>query len=93
MKEWADQNVEIDLCLVGAKGAAFFNSYGGNVVAAVRDIGEQPAIADLIGSVNIMLDAFSDGTVDKLYIVGHEFVTTMTHSPSVHQLLLSLIHI
>ena len=87
MKEFADQNIEIDLCLVGAKAAAFFNSYGGNVVAAIRDLGEEPAVSDLIGGVKVMLDAFSSGAVDKLYLVGNEFVNTMTQNPTVEQLL------
>ncbi|MEX2130037.1 MAG: F0F1 ATP synthase subunit gamma, partial [Pseudohongiellaceae bacterium] len=38
MREWKKKNVEIDLCLIGAKAAAFFNTYGGNVVASVRHI-------------------------------------------------------
>ncbi|MGH1373061.1 MAG: F0F1 ATP synthase subunit gamma [Cellvibrionaceae bacterium] len=87
MKQWNDQEVEIDLCLIGAKAAAFFNSYGGNVVAAVRDLGEQPSVADLIGSVKIMLDGYAEGKVDKLYLVGNEFVNTMTQNPFVQQLL------
>ena len=87
MKEFDDQNVEIDLCLVGAKGAGFFNSYGGNVVAAIRDLGEDPAVADLIGGVKVMLDAYSDGKIDKLFLVGNEFVNTMTQNPTVQQLL------
>ncbi|MFK8047271.1 MAG: F0F1 ATP synthase subunit gamma [Halioglobus sp.] len=87
MKDWADQNIEIDLCLVGAKAAAFYNSYGGNVTAAVRDIGEEPAVADLIGSVKTMLDAYSEGKIDKLFLVGNQFVNTMTQDPSVEQLL------
>jgi F-type H+-transporting ATPase subunit gamma len=87
MKEWADQDIEIDLCLIGAKAAAFFNSYGGNVTAAVRDIGEEPAIADLIGSVKNMLDAYAEGKIDKLFLVSNEFVNTMTQNPAVEQLL------
>lgn len=87
MKEWADLDVGIDLCLIGAKAQAFFNSYGGNVVAAVRDLGEDPAVADLIGSVKTMLDAFAQGKIDKLYLVGNEFVNTMTQNPTVNQLL------
>ena len=87
MKEFADQQIDIDLCLVGAKAAAFFNSYGGNVVAAIRDLGEDPAIADLIGGVKVMLDAYSDGKIDKLYLVGNEFVNTMTQNSTVQQLL------
>mgnify|MGYP001321987137 CR=1 FL=1 len=87
MKKWADQEVEIDLCLIGAKASAFFNSYGGNVVASVRDLGEEPSLADLIGSVKVMLDAYAEGKIDKLYLVGNEFVNTMTQTPYVNQLL------
>lgn len=87
MKEWADQGVEIELSLIGAKAAAFFNSYGGNVVAAVRDMGETPSLADLIGSVKAMLDAYSAGRIDRLYLVSNEFVNTMVQNPVVEQLL------
>lgn len=87
MKEWSDQEVDIDLCLIGGKAGAFFNSYGGNVVASVRDLGEEPSVADLIGSVKVMLDAYAEGKIDKLYLVGNDFVNTMTQNPYVNQLL------
>ena len=87
MKEWADQNIEIDLCLVGAKAAAFFGSYGGNVVAATRDLGEEPSLSDLIGGVKTMLDAYEEGRIDRLFLVSNEFVNTMTQNPTVEQLL------
>jgi len=87
MKGWADQDIEIDLCLVGAKAAAFFGSYGGNVTAAVRDLGEEPAISDLIGGVKTMLDAYEEGRIDRLFLVSNEFVNTMTQNPTVEQLL------
>lgn len=87
MKDYADQDIEIDLCLIGAKAAAFFNSYGGNVVAAIRDLGEDPALADLIGGVKVMLDGYAEGKIDKLYLVSNEFVNTMTQNPTVEQLL------
>ena len=87
MKQWHDSNVEIDLCLVGAKAAAFFKSYGGNVIAAIRDLGESPDVADLIGGVKVMLDGFSEGKIDKLFLVGNEFINTMTQNPGVSQLL------
>ena len=87
MKEWDEQGIEIDMCLVGAKAAAFFGSFGGNIVAATRDIGEEPVLADLIGSVKTMPDAFSEGKIDKLYLVSNEFVNTMTQNPTVEQLL------
>jgi F-type H+-transporting ATPase subunit gamma len=87
MKEWADQGVDAELCLIGGKTASFFKSIGGTVTAAIRDIGEAPAVADLIGGVKVMLDAFSQGRIDRLYLVGNEFVNTMTQNPYVQQLL------
>ena len=87
MKEWADQGVEVELSLIGAKAAAFFNSYGGNVTSAVRDIGETPTLADLIGSVKTMLDAYEEGRIDRLFLVSNQFVNTMTQDPTVEQLL------
>jgi F-type H+-transporting ATPase subunit gamma len=87
MKVWADQGIEIELSLIGAKAAGFFNSYGGNVTAAVRDLGEEPALADLIGGVKTMLDAYEKGRIDRLFLVGNEFINTMTQNPTVEQLL------
>jgi F-type H+-transporting ATPase subunit gamma len=34
-----------------------------------------------------MLDAFDEGKIDKLYLVGNKFVNTMTQKPEVEQLL------
>ena len=87
MKAWADQGIDIELSLIGAKAAAFFNSYGGNVTAATRDIGEDPSLADLIGGVKTMLDAYGEGRIDRLFLVSNEFVNTMTQDPAVEQLL------
>ena len=57
------------------------------VVAAVKDVGDEPNAADLIGGVKVMLDAYDEGRIDRLFVVSNEFVNTMTQSPSVEQLL------
>ncbi len=87
MKEWDDQGVPVDLCLIGAKSSAFFGSFGGNIVAATRDLGEEPTLSHLIGSVKTMLDAYAAGDIDKLYLVSNEFINTMTQNPTVEQIL------
>ena len=87
MQEWAEKNVEIDICSIGARATTFFNNYGGNVVASVRDIGDTAAVEDVIGAVKIMLDKFDGGEIDQLMIVSNDFVNTMTHVPEVNQLL------
>ncbi|WP_417519463.1 F0F1 ATP synthase subunit gamma [Marinobacter sp.] len=87
MRSWKDKGVAIDLCAIGQKGASFFRSYGGNVVAALTHIGDDPSAEVLIGNVKVMLDAFSDGKIDRLYLVSNEFVNTMTQMPKAEQLL------
>jgi len=87
MKEWHDQKVEADLCVIGNKGASFFRSFGGNVVAAIGNLGEEPSVNDLVGSVKVMLDAFNEGRLDRLYLVSNKFINTMTQKPTIDQLL------
>ena len=87
MTEWREAKVQTDFCVVGGKGANFFRSYGGNVVAAISKLGEEPSLNDLIGSVKVMLDAYGDGRIDRLYLVSNKFVNTMTQKPEVQQLL------
>ena len=87
MKEYADQGVEINIATIGGRAATFFNNYGGNVVASVRDMGETPELTDVIGSVRVLLDKFDNGEIDRLLLVSNDFVNTMTHQPTVLQLL------
>jgi len=87
IKDWTDQDIEVDICVVGNKAASFFGSVGGNVVSAVKDLGDEPSVQDLIGGVKVMLDAFDEGRIDKLFLVSNEFVNTMTQKPGVEQLL------
>jgi F-type H+-transporting ATPase subunit gamma len=86
VKSWVDRDVEVDFCLIGNKGAQFFRSYGGNVVASSNHVSETPAMSDLIGSIKVMLDAFEDGSVDKVYLANNVFVNTMTQTPTIRQL-------
>lgn len=87
IKNWREQGVEVDLCLLGAKATAFFASVGGNVVASKRDLGDEPEANDLIGTVKVMLDAYDKGNIDRLFLVSNEFINTMTQKAVVEQLL------
>ena len=86
-KQYHDADVGVKYCSVGAKAMSFFNKYGGDVLGAVRDLGDSPSAEDLLGNVKIMLDAFDNGEIDRLYLAGNDFVNTMTQSPEVTQLL------
>ncbi len=87
MRPWHTEGKELDLCVIGRKGQAFFKRVGGRVVASVDNLGDTPGVKDLIGAVKVMLDAFYQGDIDALHIVYNEFVNTMTQKPTVKQLL------
>lgn len=87
LQKWQDQNVEVDFALVGAKAVNFFRRLGGRVVGTATHLGDKPQISDLIGSIKIMLDAYSDGTIDRLYLVHNVFVNTMSQVPTVKNIL------
>ncbi len=87
MGEQARAGVGIDVCTIGKRAGAFFKSHGGNVVAAVRDMGDAPTLERVVGAVDVMLRRFDAAELDRLMVVSNEFVNTMTHRPAVSRLL------
>ncbi len=85
--KWRGEDVKVDLALVGAKAVRFFRRMGGNVVGSASHLGDKPNVNDLIGSIKIMLDSYSDGKIDRLFLVHNLFVNSMTQKPQVRQLL------
>jgi len=67
MKEWKEKGVETSLALVGSKACSFFARYGGKVLAQASGLGDNPTVNDLIGSVKVMLEAYDNGEIDRLY--------------------------
>jgi len=87
LSKWQAENVEVDLALVGQKAVLFFKRLGGNVVGTAAHLGDRPSVNDLIGSIKIMLDEYSEGKIDRLFLVHNEFVSTMSQVPEVKTLL------
>lgn len=87
IKQEMDKGIEVDLCLIGGKGMAFFKRVGGNIIAHQRDIGDAPDLTDLIGIVKVMLDSYLAKDIDALYLCSNEFITTMRQEPRIQQLL------
>ena len=87
LKEWRDQDVETELCLVGAKGIQFFRSVNINIVGATSQLGEDPNVEDLVGAISIMLDEYSSQKIDRLFLVHNNFVNTMSQKPEIKTLL------
>ena len=54
-----------------------------NMVGSVTHLGEKPQIAQLIGAIKVMLDAYTEGHVDRLSLAYNDFVNTMTQKATV----------
>jgi F-type H+-transporting ATPase subunit gamma len=88
MREWQGKGVTVNLCLIGSKGLAFFRRLANvKILANVSGLGDRPHIKDLIGTVKVMLDAYKNGEIDRLFLVNSQFLNTMTQKPTVEQLL------
>ncbi len=87
MQSWQEQDVAVNLCLIGKKAESFFKRVGGKVIGMADHIGDAPSVQDLIGIVKIMLDAYENQQIDKLYLVYNDFVNTMSQTPKVEQIL------
>ena len=87
LREWREKGAEVDVCTIGAKAEAFFKRLKSSIVGHVSHLGDAPQINDLIGTVKIMLDAYNEGRIDRLYVVYNQFVNTMSQKPQALQLL------
>ena len=87
LSEWQQKNVEIDVTAIGTKGLGFFKRIGANIVSEATRLGDAPQLIDLIGAMKIMLDAYEEGRIDRLYVVHNRFVSAMSQVPQVEQLL------
>ena len=83
----ASEGKNISYSLIGTKAQSFFKSFGGNVISATEKLGDDPSIEQLVGSMKILLDSFSEGEIDKVYLASNSFVNTMTQEPEINPLL------
>jgi F-type H+-transporting ATPase subunit gamma len=86
IKAKQEQGVEVDFCTIGSKALGFFKRFGGNVIAQATQLGDAAHIQSLIGTVKVMLDAYGQGRIDRIYVAYNRFVNTMTQQPVIEQL-------
>ncbi|EPE2648647.1 F0F1 ATP synthase subunit gamma [Vibrio fluvialis] len=86
MQDWRAKGVEVDTTLIGSKAIGFFQSMGKSI-AQTSGLGDKPKLEEMLGTVNAMMEHYSEGKIDRLYMVFNQFVNTMVQKPRVLQLL------
>ncbi|WP_045738008.1 F0F1 ATP synthase subunit gamma [Xanthomonas sp. MUS 060] len=87
VRQWQDQGAEVDVVTIGQKASVFFRRLKVNMVGSVSHLGDVPHLEQLVGVIKVMLDAFTEGTLDRVYLVYNHFINTMTQKASFDQLL------
>ncbi|KAG1660477.1 ATP synthase gamma chain [Nymphon striatum] len=83
--DWKEKDVEVDIAVFGSKALSTFKRFG--VVAESTGLGDVPSTNDLLGTTKVMLDAYEEGRIDRLFLVENEFVNSMTQTPRVTQMI------
>src|SRR5690606_10714504 len=87
VRQWNEQGVEVDMVTIGQKAQAYFRRIKVNMVGSVSHIGDVPRLDQLVGVIKVMLDAYTEGKVDRVFVVYNNFVNTMSQKVTFDQLL------
>ncbi len=87
MKSWEAEGKALTVSAIGNKGYAFMNRVGATVKSHITGLGDVPHLETLIGTIKVMLDAYTSGEIDQLHICYTRFINTMKQEPVLEQLL------
>jgi len=86
-RQWQEKGVEVDVVTIGQKASVFFRRIKVDMLASVTHLGDLPHVEQLVGVIKVMLDAYTAGKVDKVFLSYNDFVNTMTQRAAMDQLL------
>lgn len=87
MKTWESEGKKIAVSAIGNKGFGFMTRVGAEIKSHITGLGDTPHLEKLIGTIKVMLDAYTAGEIDQLYICYTKFINTMKQEPTMQQLL------
>ncbi len=82
-----EQNVPVTIITVGRKGLDFLRRYGRDIHAEFSHLGDRPSLLDTLPISRIIIDDYSNGATDLVYLVYAQFISTMLQRPILQQLL------
>jgi F-type H+-transporting ATPase subunit gamma len=87
LRELQNAGVSAQAVAIGNKGLGFLSRVGAKVVSHATQLGDTPHLDRLIGPVKVLLDAYTKGEVNAVYLSYTRFINTMKQEPVVEQLL------
>jgi F-type H+-transporting ATPase subunit gamma len=83
----SEQIVPVTLITVGRKGRTFMLRAGQTIRAEFTGIKDQPALLDTLPISRVVIDDYTRGEIDLVYLAYPHFVTTMVQRPTMEVLL------
>ena len=82
-----DSPATVRSIVVGRKGRDFMVRYTDTVQAVFTDLGDQVALADTTAISRLVIDGYTAGETDEVYLAYMRFVSTMQQEPVVQRIL------
>ncbi len=77
----------VSIIAVGRKGRDFMRRYKRDIFAEFTGLGDKPGFLDTVPISRIIIDDYSSGVIDLVYLVYAQFISTMTQRPVLQQIL------
>jgi F-type H+-transporting ATPase subunit gamma len=82
-----DQSVPVQIIAAGRKGRDFMVRHGQDVKAVFTDMGDRPSVADMTAIPRLLIETYTTGEVDEVYLSYTKFLSTLSQQPCVERLL------
>jgi len=82
-----EQSVPVTLINVGRKGLEFMRRYQRDIRAEFSRLGDRPSLLDTLPISRIIIDDYTNGVIDLVYLVYAQFISTMVQRPVMRQIL------
>jgi F-type H+-transporting ATPase subunit gamma len=87
LKDLQAKGTGVEAVAIGNKGLGFLNRINAKVVSSATALGDTPHLEKLIGPVKALLDAYTEGRVNAVYVCYTKFINTMKQEAVIEQLL------
>jgi F-type H+-transporting ATPase subunit gamma len=87
LKDLQAKGMGVEAVAIGNKGLGFLNRINAKVVSSATGLGDKPHLDKLIGPVKALLDAYTAGRVNAVYVCYTKFINTMKQEAVIEQLL------